>query len=159
MIIQLLLSDIFVGFFVALPFGGNAVLCTRNTLSCGGKSGFATGLGAATAHTTFSFIGLSGLVVVKSLLSKYLGILEILGGFFLCYFGVFSIRKDMSDISDIDVDDKKGLGLIKTYFGSTLFALANPKSIIVASILITESEVFNLIDYNNFFSLVEILFG
>ncbi|NEO81139.1 LysE family transporter [Moorena sp. SIO4G3] len=156
MITKLLLSGIFIGFFIALPFGGNAVLCTKNTLSYGGKSGLATGLGAATAHTAYSFIGFSGLVAVKSLLSNYLGILEIIGGFFLCYFGVSSIRKD---IFDINADNMKKSGLIKTYLGSTLFALTNPKSIIVASILITESEIFNMIDYNEVFLLSVILSG
>jgi threonine/homoserine/homoserine lactone efflux protein len=156
MIIQLLSSGIFIGFFVALPFGGNAVLCTKNTLSYGGKSGFVTGLGAATAHTIYSFIGLSGLVVVKSLLSKYLGALQVIGGFFLCYFGVLSLRKD---ISGINVNDTGKSGLMRTYLGSTLFALTNPKSIIVIGILITESGVFNLIDYNEFFSLIQILCG
>ncbi|RQH32370.1 hypothetical protein D5R40_22425 [Okeania hirsuta] len=154
MITKLLLSGIFIGFFIALPFGGNAVLCTKNTLSYGGKSGLATGLGAATAHTTYSFIGFSGLVAVKSLLSNYLGILEIIGGLFLCYFGVSSIRKD---IFDINTDNMQKSGLIKTYLGSTLFALTNPKSIIVASILITESEIFNMIDYNEVFLLTVIL--
>ncbi|NEP03648.1 MAG: LysE family transporter, partial [Okeania sp. SIO4D6] len=94
MITKLLLSGMFIGFFIALPFGGNAVLCTKNTLSYGSKYGLATGLGAATAHTTYSFIGFSGLVAVKSLLSNYLGILEIIGGLFLCYFGVSSIRHE-----------------------------------------------------------------
>ena len=154
MITKLLLSGIFVGFFIALPFGGNTILCTKNTLSYGGKYGLATGLGAATAHTTYSFIGFSGLVAVKFLLSTYLGILEIIGGFFLCYFGVSSIRKD---ISDINADNMKKSGLIKTYLESTLFALTNPKSIILASILITESEIFNMIDYNEAFLLTIIL--
>ena len=154
MITKLLLSGIFIGFFIALPFGGNAILCTRNTLSYGKKYGFVTGLGAATAHTTYSFIGFSGLVAIKSLLSTYLGILEIIGGFLLCYFGVSSIRKD---ISDINADDMQKSGLIKTYLGSTLFGLTNPKSIIVASILITDSEIFNMIDYSQVFLFTLIL--
>ncbi|NET57652.1 MAG: LysE family transporter [Symploca sp. SIO2E6] len=156
MITKLFLLGMSIGFFIALPFGGNAVLCTKNTLSYDEKIGLATGLGAATAHTIYSFLGLSGLVAVKSLLSKYLGVLQIIGGLFLCYLGASSLLKK---ISDIDADNKKKPGLIKTYLESTLFALTNPKSIIIAGILITESGIFSMIDYSQSFLLTVILVG
>lgn len=156
MITDLLLSGMFIGFFIALPFGGNAVLCTKNTLAHGWKSGLCTGLGAATAHTTYGFVGLSGLVAVKTLLSQHIGVLEITGGLFLCYFGISSIQKDLSEIK---VGSIRDLGRIKTYIASTLFALANPKSIIVAGILITESGVFELIDDEQSISLMIALLG
>ena len=153
---NLLLSGMFIGFFTALPFGGNAVLCTKNTLSYGGKSGISTGLGAATAHATYSFIGLSGLVASKALLSKYLGLLELIGGLFLCYVGISSL---FQKISSIDSNDTEKQALVKTYIMSTLFALTNPKSIIVAAILITESGVLSTIEYFQTIPLILIILG
>lgn len=157
MITNVLLTGIFIGFCIALPFGGNAVLCAQNTLLHGGKTGIFTGLGAATAHASYSLLGLSGLVAVEALLAKYLGILEVLGGLFLCYFGLSTILKK---IPDIKADNSEKQGLIKTYLASTLFAFTNPKSIIVAAVLIAESGAFGIIDAHfKVLSLVFIIVG
>lgn len=146
----------FTGFFIALPFGINAVLCIKNTLSYGGRAGIVTGFGAATAHTFYTGLGLSGLFAVKLWLDRYLGGLEILGGLFLCYFGILSIRKEIAAIEGENGDNP---GLLSTYSAATLVALTNPKSIIVAAILITESGMMETVDYSNVLALAILLFG
>ncbi len=157
MLSNFLLTGIFIGFCIALPFGGNAVLCAKNTLLHGGKSGISTGLGAATAHASYSLLGLSGLVAVEALLAQYLGILEVLGGLFLCYFGASTILKE---IPDLNAENSEKQGLVKTYIASTLFAFTNPKSIIVAAVLIAESGAFGIIsEHVKALSLFFIIFG
>ncbi|NEQ97627.1 MAG: LysE family transporter [Cyanothece sp. SIO2G6] len=162
MITKILLTGIFIGFCIAFPFGGNAVLCAKNTLLHGGKSGISTGLGAATAHATYSLIGLSGLVAIESLLSQYLGPLELAGGLFLCYFGTSTILKEIPNINpshENNPDCVEKQGLVKTYMTSTLFALTNPKSMILAAILITESGAFSIISQSRVLSLLIIISG
>ncbi|MEB3231052.1 MAG: LysE family transporter [Leptolyngbyaceae bacterium] len=164
MITKIWLTGLVIGFCIAFPFGGNAILCTQNTLLYGGRSGMSSGLGAATAHALYSLLGLSGLVAIETLLSQYLGPIELMGGLFLCYLGISTILTKIPDLSATATNDNgshmpETRSVTKTYIKSTLFALTNPKSMVIAAILITESGAFGMVNQANFWPLVLIILG
>ncbi len=137
---------IVIGFCIAFPFGGNTILCLQNTFARGVKHGILTGIGAATAHAVYSALGISGLIEVEAILPSYTEILEVIGGFFLLYFGCRSILKTYKEITfvndDVNLSDLNGRGkLFTTYVESTAFALTNPKSIILSVIMVSGSGI------------------
>src|SRR3954468_13333260 len=80
------------GFSIAAPVGPIGLLCIRRTLAHGRAVGFATGLGAAVADSTYGFAAACGLTAVSAALLSYQWWIRLLGGLFLCYLGIEAFR-------------------------------------------------------------------
>jgi threonine/homoserine/homoserine lactone efflux protein len=76
------------GFAVAAPVGPIGVLVIRRTLAVGPRTGFVSGLGAATADAAYGCVAVLGLTAVTHLLVAHAGLLRVGGGAFLCWFGL-----------------------------------------------------------------------
>jgi threonine/homoserine/homoserine lactone efflux protein len=85
---QYLLLGIVLGLSIAAPVGPIGILVIRRTLACGRRSGFATGLGAATADGLYAVVAASGLTVIGGLLAGHIAMIRVLGGFFLVFLGI-----------------------------------------------------------------------
>ena len=70
MFLEFFIKGAIVSFSIAAPVGPVGILCMRRTLSFGKRSGFVSGLGAATAHIIFASILVSGLALVSDCLIK-----------------------------------------------------------------------------------------
>ncbi|HEY8106703.1 MAG TPA: LysE family transporter [Gemmatimonadales bacterium] len=79
------------GFAVAAPVGPIGVLVIRRTLSAGSRTGFVSGLGAATADATYGSVAALGLTAATSALVAHADLLRLGGGLFLCWFGIRTI--------------------------------------------------------------------
>ena len=88
MALQLFLKGLILGFAIAAPVGPIGVLCIRRSLADGQLSGFATGLGAATADALYGCVAAFGLTAVSGFLVKQQFWLGLIGGIFLCYLGM-----------------------------------------------------------------------
>src|SRR5512147_524049 len=62
------LKGITIGLAIAAPVGPIGVLCIRRTLANGMATGFASGLGAATADAFYGFVAAFGLTFISALL-------------------------------------------------------------------------------------------
>jgi threonine/homoserine/homoserine lactone efflux protein len=87
----LFLRGVLIGLAIAAPVGPIGVLCIRRTLAYGRASGFASGLGAATADAFYGSIAAFGLTVIAGALVGYRAALQLIGGLFLIYLGLRTV--------------------------------------------------------------------
>jgi threonine/homoserine/homoserine lactone efflux protein len=79
------------GFAVAAPVGPIGVLVIRRTLAAGSRTGFVSGLGAATADASYGSVAALGLAAATRSLVAHADLLRVGGGLFLCWFGMRTI--------------------------------------------------------------------
>lgn len=115
-----------IGFLIAAPVGPIGVLCIRRSLVEGWRSGFCTGVGAATADALFGMVAAFGLTAVSVALMNQKGWLTLLGGVFLCYLGArTALAKPLSTGAEAK---KANLGA--SYWSTVLLTLTNPATIL-----------------------------
>ncbi len=114
------------GFSIAAPVGPIGVLCIRRTLAQGRLTGFASGLGAATADALYGSIAAFGLTVISgALIGAQVG-LRLVGGLFLCWLGIRTLRARPSPI----VANATGKGLPGAFASTLVLTLTNPITIL-----------------------------
>ncbi|MFZ2358520.1 MAG: LysE family transporter [Anaerolineae bacterium] len=85
------------GFAIAAPVGPIGVLVIRRTLAEGRLAGLVSGLGAATADGIYGFIAAFGLTFIATLLISQQNWIRLLGGLFLLYLGVKTLRAPVAE--------------------------------------------------------------
>jgi threonine/homoserine/homoserine lactone efflux protein len=121
-----LLRGLMIGFSIAAPVGPIGILCIRRTLAKGGRSGFVSGLGAATADAFYGMVAGFGVTMISNYLVSQQKWLKVVGGIFLLYLGVkMFFRKPAAEPVKLE-----STGLVSDY-GSTFFlTLTNPATIL-----------------------------
>ena len=115
-----------IGFSIAAPVGPIGVLCIRRSLADGPRTGFAAGLGAATADAAYGAVAGFGLTAISGFLMQQQVWLRLFGGAFLCYLG---IRTFLSKPAEQAANSQNG-GLLTTYFSTFLLTITNPATIL-----------------------------
>jgi threonine/homoserine/homoserine lactone efflux protein len=124
---EYLLKGLLIGFAIAAPVGPIGLLTIRRTLASGWASGFATGLGAATADAVYGAIAAFGLTAVSALLVEQQGVLRLLGGLFLIYLGVQTFRAVPAATPG---GDARAAGITMAWGSAVLLTLTNPATIL-----------------------------
>lgn len=126
------------GIALAAPVGPIAILCIRRTLTRGFTSGFATGMGAATADGLYAALAAFGLNAIIHLLIDVSPVLRPLGGILLCYIGLrlFWAKQPVDNSSRIDFSSHLG-----DYSKTVLLTLANPLTIVTFLGIISALEM------------------
>lgn len=124
--INTLAKGIIIGLSIAAPVGPIGVLCIRRTLTHGRLFGLVSGVGAATADAIYGMIAAFGLTFISNILISQNNKLQIIGGIFLCYLGVKTLR---SKASDKPATAKTG-GLFGSYLSTLLLTITNPMTIL-----------------------------
>lgn len=125
---SLLPKGALIGLSVAAPVGPMAVLCIRRTLSDGRWLGLVSGLGIALADAFFGGVAAFGLTSISNLLVAHQGIIRLVGGAFLIYLGLTTVR---SVAAPLDVEGRVQRGGYAVALGSTLgLTLTNPLTIL-----------------------------
>lgn len=127
MALQLFLKGLILGFAIAAPVGPIGVLCIRRSLADGQLSGFATGLGAATADALYGCVAAFGLTAVSGFLVKQQFWLGLIGGIFLCYLGV---RTFFARARRGDAENQKASSLWGAYLSTFFLTITNPMTIL-----------------------------
>jgi threonine/homoserine/homoserine lactone efflux protein len=86
------LRGLIIGFTIAAAVGPITLLVIRRTIAHGGRYGFASGLGVATADATYAGIAAFGLTAITSVLVSGHWLLGIIGGTIIVIVGVRTIR-------------------------------------------------------------------
>lgn len=115
-----------IGVSIAAPVGPIGVLCIRRTLAEGRVAGFVSGLGAASADAVYGFMAAFGLTFISTFLVDHQSWIRLLGGFFLLYLGVRTLRAPVSD-EGAEVQDRGRLG---NYLSIFILTLTNPLTIL-----------------------------
>jgi len=122
------LKAFLIGFSIAMPVGPIGLLCIKNTLSYGFKTGFAVGLGAALADSFYGLLAGGGLALISKFLLTYTSYIKVIGGIFLIYLGIKEVRnykKVPHNAAKI-----KNSHFLKTVFTVLFLTLTNPATII-----------------------------
>lgn len=125
--ISLVLRGFVIGLSLAAPVGPIGVLTIRRTLAHGRLTGFISGLGTATADGLYGLIGALGLTAVTTLLTGNVFWLKLIGGLFLCYLGVQTLRAKPA-VNPAQAQSRQGL--LGAYVSAFLLTLTNPMTIL-----------------------------
>lgn len=129
MLVALLLRGFIIGLLASIPLGPIGVLCIQRTLSKNHKSGFISGLGAATADTIFATVAFFSLAVVMGFIETHMTLVKVIGG--LCVM-VVGIKIFFSNpVVQIRRNRAGKTNLWQDYLSVFLLTLANPAFILV----------------------------
>lgn len=123
---ELFVKGVILGFAIAAPVGPIDVLCIRRSLAEGQLSGFATGLGAATADALYGCVAAFGLTAISAFLVKQQFWLGLIGGIFLCYLGARTFLTRPRE----NVAGQRPSGLMAAYFSTFFLTITNPMTIL-----------------------------
>jgi threonine/homoserine/homoserine lactone efflux protein len=120
-----------VGLAVAAPVGPMALLCVRRTLERGWPSGFASGLGIATADGIYAGVTAFGLTAVSGLLLREARWVQVLGGLAIVLLGLASLLRPplLAEVAPAGRGWRRG-GLAGAYASCLALTLANPPTIL-----------------------------
>lgn len=132
------------GLATAAPVGPIGILTIRRTLVGGLLFGLLSGLGAATADAVYGTIAALGLTAVSAFLIQHKPTLQLIGGLFLLYLGMQSLRAkpvtskqysvNRNAYTDTSIDNSQltinHLQLKKAYASTLFLTLSNPVTIL-----------------------------
>ncbi len=122
----LFIRGFLIGLTVAATIGPVAILTIRRTLAQGRRAGLATGLGVATADGCYGAVAGFGLTLVSRLLLAQHTWLRLIGGLFLCYLGVKTLRAAPATRAAT----AGGATLLGAYVSALALTLTNPLTIL-----------------------------
>lgn len=125
---DIFLQGLLLGFSIAAPVGPIGILCIRRTLVQGRLSGFVSGLGAASADALYGVVAAFGLGAVTSLFTGLQLPLRLLGGIFLLYLGIQTLRA--LPAQEAAAVKTNGKGLATDYLSTVFLTLSNPMTIL-----------------------------
>lgn len=124
--IHYFIKGLIIGFAIAAPVGPIGILCIRRSLVQGKQYGIVSGLGAATADAVYGMIAAFGLTVVSNFLIDQKFWLQVIGGCFLCYLGMQTLRSKPSE----KPANVQGGNLLKAYTSTLFLTITNPMTIL-----------------------------
>lgn len=133
-----------IGLAVAAPVGAMALVCVDRTLHRGWRSGFATGLGIATADAVYAATAAFGVSAISALLVSWQTPLRVVGGVALVLLGVRSaIARPVTQPSRPEAaSTPEGAGAHKGDFASALaLTLTNPMTIIAFTAIFVSAGI------------------
>jgi len=124
---NLLIKGLILGISVAAPVGPIGILCINRTLNKNFRSGFFSGLGAATADLVYGLIAVFGLTLISNFLIEQKLLIQVVGIIFLVYTGIKTIRKKNSHF---EFKTSVNKGLLKDYLSTLFLTFTNPLTIL-----------------------------
>ena len=123
-----LVRGLVIGFTIAAAVGPISLLTIRRTIAHGRVYGLASGLGVASADASYGAVAAFGLTAVTSVLVGARTALALVGGAFLVWLAVRTIRARPSSSVAADPDDRPGLApAFLSIYGLTM---TNPMTIL-----------------------------
>lgn len=119
-----------IGLAIAAPVGPMALLCIRRTLERGWPSGFASGLGIATADGLYAAVAAFGLTAVSGLLLREARWVQLAGGIAIVGLGLQSVLRAGAAAGAAEKSRPIPAGLAGAYASCLALTLANPPTIL-----------------------------
>ncbi len=127
-IIKNLIEGLSIGFFASIPLGPIGVLCIQRTLNKGRRSGFASGLGAASSDLIYAIIASFSISFVMSFVEQQKTIITILGAVFLIGLGLKIFFSDPTKNLNAP-QQRRSINLWQDYFSTFGLTITNPLAI------------------------------
>ncbi len=123
-----IIKGLLIGISVSAPLGPIGVLCIQRTLNKGFKSGFISGIGAASADIIYAVIAGFSITYISDFLIEYQTYIRLIGGAFLILVGIrIAISNPAKQIRKLRV---KGNNFYKDFITSFLITISNPITIL-----------------------------
>ncbi|MDE5944757.1 MAG: LysE family transporter [Rikenella sp.] len=126
--LNLLWQGLLVGFLASVPLGPIGVICIQRTLSGSHKSGFFSGLGAATADTIFATLAVFSLSFLTDFMTAHKEWFTAVGGILVIVLGVSIFNKRVRRPGQ---RTQTKSSLASDYFSILFLTLTNPAYILV----------------------------
>lgn len=127
--IGIFIRGMLLGFTIAATVGPITMLTIRRTLASGWAVGFASGLGVATADATYAAVAAFGITAVSDALVSVARPLALVGGAFLIYLGIRTMRSVPTEVRTADPNARRP-SLVGAYVSILGLTLANPLTIL-----------------------------
>lgn len=128
MALSFFVRGLVIGLSIAAVVGPMSVLCMQRTLSRGFPFGLISGLGVATADAIYGSIAAFGVTAVAALLVSVQVWVRLIGGGFLIYLGITSLRR--KSVEQAAPAAKVVVGYSGAYVSTLLLTLTNPLTIL-----------------------------
>lgn len=129
MALTFLFKGMLMGLLGSIPLGPIGVLCIQRTLSKKFRSGFFSGLGAATADSLFAVVAIFFLSLVMSFIESRKELLTAVGGVIIMAIGIMiSLKKPSLYVRRNRARSKN---VFRDYISTFLLTLTNPAYILV----------------------------
>ena len=118
-------NGIIIGLILAAPVGPIGILCINRSLSRGFRSGFISGLGAASADAVYGAIAAFGLPLITDYLTNSISYIKFLGALLLLYIG-------MKTLNEIPNNKNQIVSMNRTlaeYLSTLSLTITNPATI------------------------------
>ncbi|MHA7136908.1 LysE family translocator [Rossellomorea arthrocnemi] len=123
----LFLKSLIIGVTIAAPVGPVGILCIQRTLTYGRRTGFVSGLGAATADALYGLVAVMGLTIVSDFLLDYQFWIQLWGGVFLFLLGWKTFT---SQPATFKAGESQATSSLKGFFSVFLLTVTNPMTIL-----------------------------
>lgn len=123
---SIFVKSFLIGLSIAAPVGPIGLLCVQRSLMGGWRTGFATGLGAATADGIYGLICALGVSVLVASLAEARPWLSLLGGIYLCYLGY----KTAFSAPSSGNATARMTSVVRSYTSTFLLTMSNPMTIL-----------------------------
>lgn len=136
MSLELFAQGFIFGLAIAAPVGPIGILTIRRTLVGGLLFGLLSGLGAATADAIYGTIAALGLTAVSDFLIQQQTWLRLIGGLFLLYLGIQTLRSKQVNSDQVSVNNNQSQlhnsqsTILNSYFSTLILTLSNPVTIL-----------------------------
>ncbi|UXH46113.1 LysE family translocator [Rossellomorea vietnamensis] len=122
----LFIKSVMIGVAIAAPVGPVGIVCIQRTLAYGRRTGFLSGLGAATADALYGLIAVMGLTVVSGFLMAHQFWIQVWGGVFLLLLGWKTFTSQPPALGTVGPDTPSS---VKGFLSVFLLTLTNPLTI------------------------------
>lgn len=118
---------VILGLAIAAPVGPIGLLCIQRSLVFGSRTGFVTGLGAATADAAYAAVAAFGLTAISSVMVAGQNGLRAAGSLCLIYLGLKAIAQQNESTGR-----RSGapMNIASNYLSTVVLTLANPATIL-----------------------------
>ena len=137
--INLLWKGILTGLAVSIPLGPLGILCIQRTVNRNWKSGIFSGMGVATADSTYALIAGFGLSFVMDFIKTYELYFKLVGLFVLILLGIYIYRSNPT--KQIQEYKRRGSSHLQDFLTTFLVTLSNPLSVFVFVAIFTSYSI------------------
>jgi threonine/homoserine/homoserine lactone efflux protein len=123
----LFLKSLIIGVTIAAPVGPVGILCIQRTLTYGRRTGFVSGLGAATADALYGLVAVMGLTIVSDFLLDHQFWIQLWGGVFLFLLGWKTFTSQPAPFMN---GESQATSSLKGFFSVFFLTLTNPMTVL-----------------------------
>ncbi len=128
-ITESIIEGISIGFLASIPLGPIGVLVIQRTLNKGRRSGFVSGVGAATSDLIYAIIAGFSVSIVMSFVEEQKTLISILGALFLIGLGIKIFLTNPAKQMRKQATTKRSLNLWQDYVSTFFLTITNPLAI------------------------------